>query len=90
MVRIIRNVHARVMEAENSITLTIYTSENVFIALGCGSEMIMGFHECTYQDQEYIIRDMNTKHALYILHSAGNHIWCFLLLVIKAMLASSS
>jgi len=27
------------------------------------SEMIMGFREYTYQDHEYIIRAMNTKHA---------------------------
>ena len=40
---IIHNAHARVMEAENSITLTIYRSENVFIALGSRSEMIMVF-----------------------------------------------
>ena len=33
MVRIDHNAHARVMEAENSITLTIYTSVKVFIAL---------------------------------------------------------
>jgi len=38
VVHIVCNVHARVMEAENSITLTIYTSENIFIVLGndCG------------------------------------------------------
>ena len=46
------------MEAENSITL-----ERVIIALRLRSEMIMGFHEYTYQDPEYIIRAMNTKHA---------------------------
>jgi len=46
------------MEAENSITLTIYSSEHVFIALRWRSEMIMGFHEYTYQDREYIIRAM--------------------------------
>ena len=64
MVHIIRNEHAQVMEAENSITLTIYTSENVFIALRWCSEMIMGFHEHTYQDREYIIRAMNNaKHS---------------------------
>ena len=63
LVRIIHNVHARVMEAENSITLTIYSSEQVFIALRWCLEMIMGFHEDTYQDREYIIRAMNTKHA---------------------------
>ena len=51
------------MEAENSITLTIYSSEHIFIALTWRSEMIMGFHEYTYQDREYIIRAMNTKHA---------------------------
>ena len=51
------------MEAENSITLAIHTSENAFIALGWHSEMIMGFHGYTYQDGEYIIRAMNTKHA---------------------------
>ena len=63
VVRIVCNAHARVMEAENSITLTIYSSEHVFIALRWRSEMIMGFHEYTYQDREYIIRAMNTKHA---------------------------
>ena len=47
MVHIVRNAHAQVMEAENSITLTIYTSEQVFIALGWCSVMIMGFHEYT-------------------------------------------
>ena len=66
MVRIVCNAHAPVMEAENSITLTIYSSEHVFIALRLCSEMIMGFYEYTYQDHEYIIRAMNTKHALYI------------------------
>ena len=64
VVCIVHNAHAQVMEAENSITLTIYTSENVFIALQWCSEMIMGFHEYTYQDHEYIIRAMNnTKHS---------------------------
>jgi len=48
VVRIVYNAHARVMEAENSITLTIYSSEHVFIALRWCSEMIMGFHEYTY------------------------------------------
>jgi len=66
VVRIICNAHARVMEAENSITLTIYSSEHVFIALRWRSEMIMGFHEYTYQDREYIIRAMNTKLSMYI------------------------
>jgi len=56
-----------VMEAENAITLTTYTSGHVFIALGWRSEMIMGFHEYTYQDREYIIRAMNTKHAVGFL-----------------------
>ena len=42
------NAHARVMEVENYITLTIYSSEHVFIALRQRSEMIMGFHEYTY------------------------------------------
>ena len=48
-VRIIHNAHVRLMEAENSIILTIYiySSENIFIALGWHSEMIMGFHEYT-------------------------------------------
>ena len=61
MVHIIHNAHVQVMEAENSLTVTIYSS--VFIALGWRSEMIMGFHECAYQDREYIIRAMNTKHV---------------------------
>jgi len=60
VVRIVCNAHARVMEAENSITLT---SEHVFITLRWRSKMIMGFHEYTYQDREYLIRAMNTKHA---------------------------
>ena len=63
VVHIVCNAHAQVMEAENSITLTIYSSERIFIALRWHSEMIMGFHEYTYQDREYIIRAMNTKHA---------------------------
>jgi len=29
-----------------------YTSEHAFIALGWRSEMIMGFHEYTYQDHD--------------------------------------
>ena len=45
VVRIICNTHAQVMEAKNSITLTIYSSEHVFIALRWRSEMIMGFHK---------------------------------------------
>ena len=57
------NANAQVMEAENSITFTIYSSEHVFIALRWRSEMIMGFHEYAYQDREYIIRGMNTKHV---------------------------
>ena len=39
------------MEAENSITLTLYD---------------YGFHEYAYQDHEYIIRAMNTNHAQWI------------------------
>ena len=72
----VRDAHVRVMEAENSITLTIYIycrSVNMFIALGCHSEMIMGFHEYTYQDHEYIIRTMNTMHAQSpAIHSTCN------------------
>ena len=49
VVHIVCNAHARVMEAENSITLTIYSSEHIFIALRWHSEMIMGFHEYTYR-----------------------------------------
>jgi len=73
------------MEAENSITLTIYSGEHVFIALRWRSEMIMGFHEYTYQDREYVIRAMNTKLSSSVhmlVHSAGNqtlYIWVFLL-----------
>jgi len=37
---------------EDSITLSIYTSDNILIALGWRPEMIMGFHEYTYQDHE--------------------------------------
>jgi len=67
-----------------SITLTIYSSEYAFLAPGWHSEMIMGFHECTYQDREYIIRAVNTKHAqcTCYTHSAGYqtlYIWVFLL-----------
>jgi len=51
------------MEAENTVTLTMYSSEHLFIALRWRSEMIMGFHEYPYQDPEYITRAMNTKHA---------------------------
>jgi len=40
MVCITRNVHARVMEAENSITLTIYTGEKHIYS---SSERIMVF-----------------------------------------------
>jgi len=42
------------MEAENSIMhLTIYTCENVFIALGwCSEIIILGFHEHTFQDRD--------------------------------------
>jgi len=48
VVRIVCNAHARVMEAENSINVTIiYSSEDIFTALGWCSEMIMGFHEYT-------------------------------------------
>ena len=45
------------------------SSVNIFIALGCHSEMIMGFHEYTYQDHEYIIRTMNTMHAQCICYT---------------------
>ena len=38
VVHIICTAHAQVMESENSITLTIYTSENVFIALGAEND----------------------------------------------------
>ena len=44
VVRIIHNVHVQVMEAEKSITLTVHTSENVFIALGWRSENDYGFY----------------------------------------------
>ena len=44
--------------------------ENIFIALGWHSEMIMGFHEYTYRDREYIIRavilSMPNARILYI------------------------
>jgi len=58
MVRIVCTAHAQVTESENSITLTIYTSENILIALGAENDY--RFHEYTYQDPEYIIRAMNT------------------------------
>ena len=84
VVLIICNAHARVLEAENSITLTIYcSSESVFIVLGWCSENDYGLHEYTYQDPEYILRAMNTKHAqCTCCTSAGNqtlYIWVFLL-----------
>ena len=44
-------------------TYHIYSSKHFFIALRWHSEMIIGFHEYIYQDREYIIRAMNTKHA---------------------------
>jgi len=54
-IRIICNVHVRVIEAENSLLLYIY-HYNVFTARKWRSEMIMGFvYECTCQDREYII-----------------------------------
>jgi len=57
------------MEAENSIILTIYSSDHVFIALRWRSEMIMAFHEYTYQDREYIIGAMNTKLSMLSAHA---------------------
>jgi len=36
-------MHVQVIEAENSITLAICTSTNIFIALRWHSEMILGF-----------------------------------------------
>jgi len=44
VVRIVCNVHVQVMEAENSITLAIYSSEHVFIALEWCSENDYEFH----------------------------------------------
>jgi len=41
---------------------TIYSIENIFIALGPRSEMIMGFHKYL-TGPKYIIRAVNTKHA---------------------------
>ena len=38
VVRIVCNAQARVMEAENSITLTIYSSEHVFIGMALRSD----------------------------------------------------
>ena len=70
VVHIVCYAHARVLEAENSITLTIYyTSENIFIELGWCSENDYGFYEYTYQDPKYIMRAMNTKHAQYICYT---------------------
>ena len=62
VVCIICHVHARVMKAEKS---TIYTSVNIFIALGWCSESDYGLliRKYAYQDCEYIIRTMNTKHT---------------------------
>ena len=54
VVRIICNTHAQVMEAKNSITLTIYTSENVFTAPRWCSDNDNAFHEYTYQNREDI------------------------------------
>jgi len=39
----VHNVHAQEMEAENSIPLIIYSSVNIFIALGWCSENDYGF-----------------------------------------------
>ena len=69
MVRIVCNAHVRVMEAENTLTIYIYSSEHVFIAQRWRSEIIMGFHEYTYQDREYIIRAMNTKLSMLRAHA---------------------
>ena len=44
VVPIICNAQARVMEAETSITLIVYTSINVFIALSWHSENDYGFY----------------------------------------------
>ena len=71
VVRIIRNAHAQVMEADNSITLTVYQWKHIYSTRmsRCCSEMIMGFHEYTYQDHEYIIRAMNTKLSMLSAHA---------------------
>ena len=59
------------MEAKTpSLLLYIYTSENIFIALGWRYYVFMNI--LTYQDREYIIRAMN-------IHSAGNQTLVFLL-----------
>ena len=76
-----------------------YSSEHIFIALRLCSEMIMGFHEYTYQDCEYIIRAMNTKHAqctclciqlVTRLHLRLHFVILSTFVHILAMLASSS
>ena len=79
------NAHAQVMGAENSITLTIYTMYQCKRIYSTGMALSdYGFSWYTYQDPEYIIRAMNTKHAqcTCYTHSAGNqtlYIWVFLL-----------
>ena len=50
------HMHEYIMEVENSITLTIYTSVNIFIVLGWRSEMIMVFMNIltrTIRNQDY-------------------------------------
>jgi len=73
------------MEVENSITLTVYSSVNIFIALHGAQKMIMGFHEYTYQDCEYIIRTSGAGNARIRLRAhqatrirlraSGNHVF---------------
>ena len=66
VVHIICNAHVRVIEAENSVTLTyIIYQYKVFIALTWLFRNDYGFcvaYEYTYQDHEYIIRTVNTEH----------------------------
>jgi len=64
---VLRQFTAKKKRKEYRVVLVQFASEHAFIALECHSEMIMGFHEHTYQDLEDIIRPMNTKHAQCML-----------------------
>jgi len=71
----------RVMEAENSIVLTIYSSVNIFITLGWCSENDYGFtYEYTYQDYEYSNIQLVTKpaarHVIFLLQAASAIAFC--------------
>ena len=72
VVRIIRNARAQVMEAENSMTLTIYSSVNAFIALGCRSEIRNAMNTMHAQSICYTFSLWpNTIHVVFLLQAAS-------------------